>query len=73
MMLEHTHPICDVCGKPVARFTTWEDRHLGKFYFLAECHGQRERVEVELVLLEQAPDLSLRAGRAFVGPKRLSP
>lgn len=62
-------PICDRCNKPVERMTEEHDDFCDRMIFVAECHGERERVEVTAD--ELAYHESIQFGRAFIQPLAL--
>jgi hypothetical protein len=43
----NVHPICGVCDKPVERFEQVEDFRTYTLIFLAYCHGQVERMNID--------------------------
>lgn len=64
-----SRPDCALCGKPVEDFTE-EEGFLDRFVvFIARCHGETQRVRVEL---ETIKDGRVDFGLAFVPENRLA-
>jgi hypothetical protein len=63
-----SRPDCALCGKPVEDFTE-EEGFLDRFMvFTARCHGEKERIRVELEVIK---DGRVSFGLAFVPENRL--
>lgn len=56
-------PVCDFCGRPIERMTTWYDPARALHMVAVECHGEREEVSLSLALLDSNP--TVRGGVAF--------
>lgn len=62
-------PRCAVCGKPVEEFTE-DEGYLDRFVvFTARCHGQSERVWIELTVVKAG---AINFGLAFVPSNALA-
>lgn len=56
-------PVCAACGTPVYRITRIESVDRASFEYIAECHGQSERVTLTHESIENAHVISF--GLAF--------
>lgn len=67
-------PTCDLCDKPVDRLEslTLIDAFEDGVVLVAHCHGEREEVRVDPMLVEQQRG-GLHFGRAFVQRRQLKP
>lgn len=59
---------CAVCGTPIV-LTEEHDVFLGRVRFVARCHGETERVDMDEYELDRG---GVSGGFAFVRPKQLS-
>lgn len=64
-------PTCAKCKKPVDRFTYGDDPLSMGVYFIAECHGASERVDVSAFSLVDADGIAF--GECFVSSPALPP
>jgi len=64
-------PMCAVCGRPVEAMLEEHDEFTQRVLFTAVCHGQRERVRVDVEVLQGVRGIAF--GVAFSSsPRQLS-
>ena len=62
-------PICAVCHRAVEAFVTEEDAFMQRVTFTARCHGETQRVVLDMAEVASGP---VFIGKAFDDePKRL--
>lgn len=61
---------CAVCGRPVDRLDMWYRYDKYCLVFVANCHGETEKMEIDMHILEEAPGNFL-GGTAFARVKQL--
>lgn len=64
-------PWCDRCDKSVDLLEQYEDVFSQQLVFTAVCHGERERVVVDLYDLIGSKVSGVSMGKAFVRARRL--
>jgi hypothetical protein len=69
-----TPPMCAACGKRCDSVTETYDEFMARVVFIAECHGERERVTIDKYELEALERVDVSMGQAFTSStKRLAP
>jgi len=59
MKIPKHRPMCAVCGHPVEHFYVSRNPYLHSYILRAECHGDREDVEIDDVLWMEAMEINL--------------
>jgi hypothetical protein len=62
--------MCGKCGKRCERLTEYYDQFMNRVVFVAHCHGERERVVLEVELFD-CRSFDISTGTAFVQDKLL--
>lgn len=65
-------PICDRCNKPVEQFVEAFDDFAQRVIYVARCHGESERVDIDVKTIEAARKWDPQFGRAFLRLKELT-
>lgn len=66
-----TLPTCARCGRPVDKLTEYYDEFMARVCYVAHCHGERERVDIDVELLKFLGDSGISFGVAFALPPLL--